>query len=279
MILEIFQYSFIWQALLAAVLTLSAAALMSFTVVSHKQSFFTHGVSQSMFLGVAIGAFLGINGLMLGVLSAVLAAFAIYSLHRIRWIPQDASIAVVASLFFALGIIILNASDNRAVSVSNILFGNILGVTGVEIIVLAILAVSCFLFFGIFGGQLQFIAQNPTAAKAAGLHVRELEIFRVLALAVVAAVSIPVVGVVMVVAAAVIPALIGFAWSRHYRWSLLAALVAAAGSAVVGVLGSYLLNVPTGPSIVVTMVVIWGVVLLAKKLQPKLRSLRKTPQT
>lgn len=277
--LDLFQYAFIWQALIAAVLTLSASALMSFTVVSHKQSFFTHGISQSMFLGVAVGAAFGIGGLIPGIASALVAAITIYAMQKIKWVPQDARIAVTASLFFALGIIVLNSSDSRSVSVSNILFGNILGVTGSEIIILAALALACFIFFGIFGSKLQFIAQNPKAAQAAGINVRNLEIVRIVAVATVAAVSIPVVGVVMIVAAAVLPALIGFTWSRHYKWSLAAALISALSSGILGIMVSYFLDIPTGPTIVVSMILIWFAALGLSALMPRLKNLRKTPQT
>lgn len=252
------QYSFFVQALIASVLVMTAAGLSSFTIVSNNQSFFTQGISQAMVLGVAVGAGNFVGGLAGAFLAALATASVIVAIqNRLAWLPSDAVIAAISSLVFASGIVVLNAGSGRNTPVSSVLFGNVLGVSSFEIAILLIFALMSIGFFGFFGKRLQLIAQNRTVALAAGIKVRELEYARIIWLALLTAVAVPVVGVLLVVSATVIPALIGVTFTPRKNQAYLIAGLSATLSALLGLYASYFLDTPTGPTIALSLGALW----------------------
>lgn len=257
---EPLQYAFFVQALIASVLVMTAAGLSSFTVVSNNQSFFTQGISQAMVLGVAVGAGNFVGGLAGAFLAALATASAIVAIqNKLAWLPSDAVIAAISSLVFAAGIIVLNAGSGRNTPVSSVLFGNVLGVNSFEITILLFFALMSIGFFGFFGKKLQLIAQNRTVALAAGIKVRELEYARIIWLALLTAVAVPVVGVLLVVSATVIPALIGVTFTPRKNKAYLIAGLSATLSALLGLYASYFLDTPTGPTIALSLGAIWAI--------------------
>lgn len=256
-LLEPFQYAFFIQAILATILALSALAMASPTVVANGQSFFSHGISQSMVFGIAAFGGTAVWGVVGAIAAALLAAGTIYLLSKIGWLPGDAGIAVVASGYFALGIILINTSETRDIKVNDILFGDILGISDNELIVLAILALVSVLLFGLAGNRFLLISQNSIAATARGVNVKYLELLRLVSLALATAVTVPIVGALLVVSAIVLPSLIGFALGRTLRQMVILSILAAAASGTIAVFVSYYADLPTGPTIIVSLIITW----------------------
>jgi len=270
--LEALQYSFFIQALLAAILVMGAMSLASTTIVANQQSYLTQGISQAMVFGVAAAGGNTVYGLGGAISAALLAAYLIHSLRKRKWLPADATIAIISSLFFALGVLVISSTGSRDVQVSSILFGNILGVSQTELILLASLATASIAFFGAFGNKLVYAAQNSESATASGINVDRLGTARMTALALLTALSVPVVGVILVVAAAVLPAVIGFTLSPRIRIALLLGISSSIIAAIVGLFASYSANTPTGPTIIITLTALWGAALLASRFRRPIHS-------
>jgi ABC-type Mn2+/Zn2+ transport system permease subunit len=271
LIAEPLQYLFFQQALLATVFSLIALSLASPTVVANKESFFSHGISQSMVFGIAAVGGSAVLGLFGAVAAALLAAVSIHAFRKVSWLPRDASIAVVSTGLFSMGIIVANSFPSSSISINDVLYGNILGVSSVEIIVLAGLALVSIALFSTMGSRLLSVSQNSEVAMAQGLNVSLLQIIRLVALAIVIALTVPIVGALLVVAVLVLPALVGFTLSVRLPAALVTSISATVLSGIGALFVSYHLDTPTGPTIVITLITIWLTALTFGKLRSILR--------
>lgn len=229
-----------------------AGAVLGFGILTRRAAYFGQGISQSMLAGVAFGALIGVGVTVSAFAGAVLAAVLITVLGRVRGLGPEAAVAIVASAALSLGVAVVSADRSRAVNLTNVLFGNVLGVTVDELVVLGFAVVAAVLFSVLNGRRLALSAAAPQVALAHGVAVNRIEFARTLVLALVTAASVQVVGITLVVAALVLPAAAAAVLTRSLGGFHLVAVVAAAVTAVVGLYVSYWVNIPSGPAVVLS---------------------------
>ncbi len=261
--LEPFNYQFFQLAMLAALLIMLSAGTMSPSVVARNQSFLTYGISQSMVLGIAAGAGTLLGGLFGAVAVALLAAALLTALERVAWLPKDAGIAGVSGVLFAVGVIILNSAARRDIQVSNILFGNLLGITRNEIAILSVMSIVLLMLTFVMNKKVNLLVQNEKVAQAAGVRVSSIGLVQTLTVAFMIAVAVPMMGALMVASALVMPGLIALSFSNRRNVIFWVSVGSAVLSSIVGLLASYYLNSPTGPTIVVCLGILWATLGLA----------------
>jgi ABC-type Mn2+/Zn2+ transport system permease subunit len=260
---EPLELEFFVRGLIAAVLVLVGGAMLGFGVLTRRFAYLGQGVSQSMLAGVALGSMVGASPTIAAFGAAMLAAGLIAGLSRVSSLSIDAAIAVVSSASFSLGVAVISADRSRAVNLNNLLFGNVLGVTWVELAILAVAVLLASAFSVINGRKLALCAAAPQVAVAHGVHVRRLELFRLLTLALVTAAAVQVVGVTLVVAALVLPAAIGAALTRTLGGAHLVAVAAAVLCGVAGLYVSFWTDLPSGPAVVLTGTALYLVAVVA----------------
>jgi manganese/iron transport system permease protein len=259
-------YGFFTRGLFAAVLVLVGGAMLGFGVLTRRSAYLGQGISQAMLAGVAIGAYAGVGSTTAAFAAAVIAAAAVGALSRVGRLGLDASIAVVASALFSLGVAVISADRSRAVNLNNLLFGNVLGVSWADVGVLAATVTVAASFSVMFGRKLALAAAAPQVADAHGIDVRRIEMFRLLALAMITAASVQVVGVTLVVAALVLPAATGSVWSRTLGGAHVVAVTAACLTGTTGLFVSYWTDLASGPAVVLTGTVYYLVALAVSRL-------------
>jgi ABC-type Mn2+/Zn2+ transport system permease subunit len=263
---EPLSYSFFIRGILAAVLVLIGGAMLGFGVLVRRSAYLGQGISQSMLAGVAIGAYAGVASTIAAFTAAVIAAIAVKVLSRVGGIGLDASIAVVTSAFFSIGVALISADRSRAVNLNNLLFGNVLGVSWGDVIILAVIIFVTSFFTLLFGRKLALAAIAPQVAEAHGIDVKRIEMLHIITLAMVTAASVQVVGVTLVVAALVIPAAIGLLCSRTLGGIQIVAIIAASLIGVSGLFISYWSDLASGPAVVITGTVFYIITLLLSRL-------------
>jgi ABC-type Mn2+/Zn2+ transport system permease subunit len=263
---EPFQLGFFVRGLITAVLVLIGGAMLGFGVLTRRTAYFGQGVSQAMLAGVALGASFSLGSTVSAFASALVAAALITLLARTGRIGTDAAIAVVSSAMFSGGVVVISSDRSRAVNLSNLLFGNVLGVTWTELAVLAVAVAGASLFSIRHGRQLALAAIAPQVATAHGVPLHRLELFRQLTLALVTAASVQVVGVTLVVAALVLPAAVGTVLTRTLGGAHVVAVTAACITGVAGLYVSYWFDLASGPAVVLTGTTLYLVALIVARL-------------
>ena len=173
---------FAQHALLAAAFVAVACGMIGPFVVTRGMAFAVHGTSELAFTGAAAGLVIAGTPIIGALIGALLVASVIGALG-IRERERDSTIGVILAFGLGLGVLFLSHYHGFATAATNILFGNIFGVStdqllGLLAIGLAVTVVMTFLY-----RPLLFASVDPEVAGARGVPVRALSIVFLLVLA------------------------------------------------------------------------------------------------
>jgi zinc/manganese transport system permease protein len=185
--------STVW--LMATVVAL-IGGVVGFFVVLRGAAFPAHALPNSAFAGAAAASLLGIDALIgLGVFAAA-AALAIAGLGR-RGRP-DVATALALVLGLALGALFLSRSQEYEPELYSLLFGEILGVAGTQVLPVLALGAGCLLALIVLYRPLLYASAAPGVAEARGVGAGTMELAFLLVLAAATAMTVPVVGALLI---------------------------------------------------------------------------------
>ena len=249
---------FFSRALLAAVGVACVAAPVGCVLLWRRMAYFGDTMAHSALLGVAIGAVLGI-GLGFGVFGvAVAVALALVVLERTGRLATDTLLGVLSHSTLALGLVVLalSASGYRH-DLIGFLFGDVLAVTVGDLAVIWGGGAICLAVLAACWRGLVAATLHEDLARAEGVPVFRLQMLYVVLMAAIVAVGMKVVGVLLIVALAIIPAAAARALSRTPEQMAVVASAIGVASGVIGLFGSLWLDTPSGPSIVVAAMILF----------------------
>lgn len=256
---EPFAYAFFGRALVAGVLVGALCGAMSTFVVLRRMSYIGHGLAHAVLGGVGVGLAFGVDAYVGAVAATLLSALLIDRVARRRGLHVDAAIGIVTTAVFAAGVAVLSIVPSR-VSVEALLFGNILGVDRVDLLVVGGVALAVGLTLFVAYKPLVFTTFDPEVAAVQGVPTARLELVLNLMTAAVVVASVRVLGVLLIAAAVVIPAATARLVARSVGVMLATATGLGTAASMVGLYASYHLDVPSGPSIVLTGALAFAVV-------------------
>jgi zinc/manganese transport system permease protein len=203
--LQLFQQSFVQNALIAGTLIAIVSAIIGYFVVLRAQAFAAHALSHVGFAGATLAALVNTSALLGMSAFTVIAALGMGALgKRIR--GRDVEIGMILSLALGLGVLFLHLYTNSASEAVGVLFGSILSVTQENINLTIVFGIATLIALAAIFRPLLFASIDPEVAEARGVPVKALSIIFMLLLAVTVAVAIQVVGVLLVFALIVVPA-------------------------------------------------------------------------
>jgi ABC-type Mn2+/Zn2+ transport system permease subunit len=253
--------------LLASVLAVGSGGLLSPVAMLRQEAYLTQGIGQSMVAGAAVGALVDLGAAPGGFLSALLAAALVSLFSRARFVSNSSAVAVVSSLFFAAGVALISADRERGINVSNLLFGNILGVSPQDLLILSASALLAGFLVARMGRRFVLCAASDDLAQVHGVPVKRLEFLRLCITAATVAASVQVVGVSLSVVALTVPYLVAAPFVKRLGGLLAWSTFVGAFIGTVGMYVSYYADIPSGPAIVMVS----GLLLLVSKLVEFLR--------
>jgi manganese/iron transport system permease protein len=254
------QYEFIQRALLGAILIAVVCASVGVFVVLRGLAFLGDAIAHAAFPGVVIAFMLKVDLIVGGSIAAVLSALIIGAVSRRSGLREDTAIGVVFSGMFALGIVLFAGLRTYTGDLLGILFGNVLGISLEQLVLAGVVGLLIVAVLWILWRELVFVSFDPVGAAAAGLRPLQYDTLLLGLIGVAIAISVQIVGVVLVVAMLVTPAATARLVSRDLRTMLGVSLAAAIGSAVIGIWVSYFVNAASGGTIVLVATTIFAVV-------------------
>ena len=256
---ELLTIGFVQRALLGALLLAIGCGLLSFFVVQRNLAFMGHGVAHSMVAGVGLAVLLDWPVFWPALLVAVLVGVGVGWISKRGQVAEDSAIGITLSAALALGLVLISLKQGYISNLETYLFGSLLTVLPEEILLLAALCAVIIALLVWRWRILLMFSFDPEAAAVAGYPVGVLRYGLLLALAVMVAVAMKIVGILLVGAFLVIPAATAVYWSpRAGRVIWFAALVAVIG-ALAGMFFSLKFNTPAGAAIVLALVILFGV--------------------
>ena len=256
--------TFMQRALLGGLLTGALGGVLGSVAVLRQLSFFSDALGHSALLGIVLAILLGLNPTLVLIPFAVLFALVVSALVRRSQLPADALLNIVYSSSLGVAVVALSFVRQAKGSLQQLLFGDILGVSWLDLGLLALLLLIT-VAYGAHSRRAQILLTlDESLALSRGVAVPLHRLLFVVLLAVVVAIAIKAVGVLLISGFVVIPACASRLVSRHFNGyvGLSAALGGCGG--VLGLLGSAAFNLPSGPAVVVVQLLIFlGALLLA----------------
>ncbi|MCG7589615.1 MULTISPECIES: zinc ABC transporter permease subunit ZnuB [Halomonadaceae] len=240
---------FMWRAMLAGILVAMAAAPLGCFVVWRRMAYFGDATAHAAILGVALALLMNIS-IFLGVLAVALLMATSVSLLSGRGYAMDTLLGVMAHSALAIGLVAVSFLSGVRIDLHAYLFGDILAVGKQDLWVIGggvalVLLLLCWRWSSLLAATL-----SEELAYASGIQPRREQLVLTLALALVVAVALKVVGVLLIAALLIIPAATARPFCRTPETMALLAMGVAMLSVAGGLKSAYLLDTPTGPTIV-----------------------------
>lgn len=263
--LHYLNYTFIQRAYLAGSFIAVLCAMLGLFLVLRKLSLIGDGLSHVSFGAIALGLFFGIYPFYIAVPLVLIASYFILKLTEKAKMYGDAAIGVVSSLSIAGGVILASLSKGFNVDLFSYLFGNILAISSQEVYLslglsLAVLFVIILLYNDLFSATFDEEYARITGIKTGRLH---LVLTSLTAVTVVLAVKV--VGIMLVSALLILPAVSALQIAKGFKAAMLIAISVSVISVMVGITTSFFLNLPAGATIVMINVLIFIITMAIKK--------------
>jgi manganese/iron transport system permease protein/iron/zinc/copper transport system permease protein len=243
-------YEFFRHGLIVATLVGALCGLMGVFIVLRRMSYIGHGLSHSVFGGAVVAYLMGWNFYIGAGLWGFFSALLINATARRRNIGADAAIGIVTTASFALGVALISKERQFTRNFEAALFGNILGVTRQDILIIAgvFVAVLAGLFFTY--KQLLFTTFDPEIARVYGVQTGWVDAGFALALAATIVASMNIVGVTLIAAAIVVPPSTARLVTKSFGRLVIISTLVGAGLGFGGMFLSFEYDIASGASIV-----------------------------
>lgn len=265
---------FFMRALLAGVGVALVTGPLGCFIVWRRLAYFGDTLSHAALLGVALALLFEVNITLAVFAISATVSLALLLMLRRRTLPGDTLLGLLAHSTLALGLVVLAFMTWVRVDLMGFLFGDILAVTRFDIAVIwigggAVLVALAAIWKPLFAGTV-----NKDLAVAEGLPYERANIAFMLLMAAVIAISMKIVGVLLITAMLLIPAATARRFATGPEQMAVFAAVIGAASVVAGLFGSLQWDTPSGPSIVVAAMGLFAlsIVPFAGFIRPNARS-------
>ncbi|CAN5804091.1 metal ABC transporter permease [soil metagenome] len=250
-------YEFFRNGLIAATLIGALCGLLGVYIVLRKMSYIGHGLSHSVFGGAVVAYLMSWNFYIGAGLWGFLSALLINATSRRRNIGADAAIGIITTASFALGVALISKERQFTRNFEAALFGNILGVTRQDILIIAgvFIAILAAFFFGY--KQLLFTTFDPEIARVYGVRTNWIDAGFALALATTIVASMNIVGVTLIAAAIVAPPSTARLVTNSFGRMVVISTLLGAGLGFIGMFLSFEYDIASGASIVLLGAVVF----------------------
>jgi manganese/iron transport system permease protein/iron/zinc/copper transport system permease protein len=261
-LLDPFGYDFFVKGLVAAVLAGALCGLIGVFVILRGMSYIGHGLSHAIFGGYAAAPLIGLPIVLGAGLWGLASALAINAVARSRRIGADAAIGVVTTASFALGVALLTRFGNTGPSFDALLFGSINGVASSDLLLLAAALAFAVVVFTVGYRSFLFSSFDPEVAAVSGVRLWRTEAVLMVVLSLSILATLQIIGVTLVAATLVIPAVVARMASDSFSRMLWISTTLGSVAGAVGMYLSWHLEVPSGTTIVLVNALAFVVVLL-----------------
>lgn len=274
---EILQYSFMQQALLAGIMAACMCPVIGIFLVVRHLTLIGDGLGHISFAGVAAGWLLGVYPVYTAALFAVCGGVGIELLRQKQRHHADTALALVFYTGIALAIVFTSMVRTASNNLLSYLFGSIVTVSFQDVVMIYLLGGVVLLIIAVFYKELVYVACDEEAARVNGLWVSFYNMLLVVLTAITVSVAMRVVGILLVSALMIVPVTASLQIARSFAGAMGWAVLFAEIAVVVGLGASYYLNLAPGGSIVITAVLIFLLVLAWGKSRERITS--REPRT
>jgi manganese/iron transport system permease protein/iron/zinc/copper transport system permease protein len=249
-LLQPFQYEFFTRGIIVAIMVGGTCGLLGVYIILRGMAYIGHGMSHAVFGGAVVSFVINLNFYIGAAIWGFLSAILINQISKRNKIKSDAAIGVVTTAGFAVGVLIISTTGTYVRNFEALLFGNILGITDQDLFMISAAALVTGLFVFFFHKRLLFTLFDKETAKAYGLNVDLVETGFSLVLATVVIASMSAIGVTLLAAAIVAPAISARLLTNNFQKMIVLSIIIGTVTSFAGMYSSFFLDSASGATIV-----------------------------
>ena len=270
---NIIQYDFMKNALLVGLLSSICCGIIGTYIVNKKMVFISSSISHASYGGLGIGVYLIYylklpmkDPLIFGLIFSILSGVLILVLKDYFNVDSDLGIGIAMSLGMAIGIIFSFMTPGYQADMSTYLFGNILLSNNINIIALLILNIITIIFFVIFYKSILYSSFDENFYKLYDVPIKFINYFMIILISSAIIINIKSIGIILIISILTIPQATASIIAKKYSNIIYLSIIFSFLGILFGLYFSYLLNIPSGPSIIVILTLLLVVVKIIKKI-------------
>ena len=259
------QYDFMRQALLAVILITPLFALLGTAVVSKHMAFFSDVLGHSALTGVALGVLLGMADPFWAMfVFIIIIAVGVNIFKGITHASADTTLGVFFAIAVALGVMILSKGGGFN-KFTAYLIGDILTISHQQLSLLAGFFLLAVIYWLLFGNQIFLISVNPTLARSRGINITFVETGFVIVLAMLVALSLRIVGILLINSLLILPAAAARTIASNTRAYTFYSILISIISGICGLIFSYYWGTASGATIIIFCAAFYFIAVLLGK--------------
>jgi zinc transport system permease protein len=262
--LNLFQYGFIVRGLEAGLIIGGVAPLIGMFLVLRRYSLIADTLAHISLAGVAIGLLLKVDPLLTALGASTLSSFAIERLRESKKIYGESALSLFLSGGLALAVLLIGLSKGLNVDLFAYLFGSIVTVRPEDILRIGLIALPVAGIIMLLYKEFVYLSFDEESARVSGIPTEFLNLLLITLAAIVIALSIPVIGILLVSALLVLPIITAIQLKKSFLHTLILAEVFSLAAVLAGIVLSFYANLPSGATIVLLMFVVFLIVFLTQ---------------
>ncbi len=275
MIEAILNYTFMQNALIAALLASIVTGIIGTIAIEKKLISMSGGIAHASFGGIGFGYLLGFEPIWGGLLFAIGSSVLISRISKNSKMKADTITGILWSFGMALGILFVSLAPGYMPDMTSYLFGDILSVSTNSIIYMTLFtAIIVFVFIMLFNHLIMYMFDEEYA-KARGINTKLLEWTVYIMIPIGIMVLIKIVGIILTIALMTIPVSIAKLLCKSMKRVILASILISVLFSFVGLIISYYVNIPSGVCIILLSTVVYlALIIVKRRIQKKLHAQR-----
>ncbi len=263
---EMLSFPFMTRALIAGTLISLCAALLGVSLVLKRFSMIGDGLSHVSFGALSVAVAMGVAPLTISIPVVIVAAFFLLRIAENGKLKSDAAIALVSSSSLAIGIIITSLTTGMNTDVSSYMFGSILAMDTQDVILSVVLSVIVLFLFFFCYHKIFAVTFDESFARATGMKVGTYNILIALLTAIAIVLGMRMMGAMLISSLIIFPALTAMRVCTSFKSLTWCAGILAVVNFLLGLLASYLYNLPVGAAVVCVSLAVFLLFLLIGRL-------------
>jgi len=265
MINMILEYNFLQNAILGAILASIITGIIGSIIVEKKLVMLSSGIAHISFGGIGLGYLINIEPIYSAYIFSIISSIGIVKLNNAEKSYSDVIIGIFWSLGMALGILFIYLNPGYPPDINSYLFGDILTITKTDLITISITTIITILSFLLFYNYwiAYFFDKDFFYILGFKRKIFDYSLFILITIAIISLIKL--VGIILVIALLTIPTSMAKIFSKSFNTIIIFSICFSLLFILSGLYFSYILNIPSGATIILTSAIIYFSTLIIKK--------------
>ena len=256
-IIGMFSYSFMIRAIIVGGLVALIASILGVVLVLKRYSMIGDGLSHVGFGAMAVSLAFNQAPLYFAIPIVVVAAFLLLRVSENSKIKGDAAIGLISSSALAIGMIVNSLSNGTNIDLNSYMFGSILAIEKSEMILCVVLGLIITGVFIWFYNPIFAKTFDENFAKATGLKLEVYKTVLSVLTALTIVIGMRIMGTLLISSLIIFPALSAMRVTKKFKMVMIMSVIISLVCFFAGLVASYLIELPTGASIVVSNLIVF----------------------